>query len=273
MSYEHFKRTIWSKYIQTELGKECNLVADCNTQFQGEAKLGNQVKILGVNRPSISKYNQSEGLGVPETPADNSKLLLIDQADSFNFMVDDIDKAQSVEGLMPTLMKEAVEGMAESRDTYVGSLAAGADENMISTSTAITTSANAKKAIDAALLALRENDVKLNDNVVITVSPFVYQLFRDALVEFKTNNDDLIRKGVVGMYDNCEVKMSNCLYNDGTDDYLMVRTKRAIAFASAIDDLEPYRPEKFFADALKGLSVYGGKIIRPKELYVIKAHK
>lgn len=273
MAYANFKRTVWSKHIQRELAKECNLVADCNTQFEGEAKLGNQVKILGVNRPSISKYNQAEGLGTPETPADNSQLLLIDQADSFNFMVDDIDKAQSVEGLMQTLMKEAVEGMAESRDTFVGSLALGADAGMISDSAAISTSANAKKAIDNALLALRENNVKLSDNVVITLSPFVYQLFRDALTELKTNNDELIRRGVVGMYDNCEVKVSNCLYNDGTDYHMMVRTKRAIAFASAINDLEPYRPEKFFADALKGLSVYGGKIVRPKELYVIKAHK
>jgi hypothetical protein len=84
---------------------------------------------------------------------------------------------------------------------------------------------------------------------------------------------ELIKKGVVGMYDNCKVKLSNNLYNDGTDDYMLVRTKRAIAFAGGIDETEAYRPESFFADAVKGLNVYGGKIVRPKELYVIKAHK
>ena len=109
--------------------------------------------------------------------------------------------------------------------------------------------------------------------MTITVSPFFYQLFRDALTELKTNNDELIKKGVVGMYDNCKVKLSNNLYNDGTDDYMLVRTKRAIAFAGGIDETEAYRPESFFADAVKGLNVYGGKIVRPKELYVIKAHK
>ena len=137
----------------------------------------------------------------------------------------------------------------------------------------VTTPEQAKKMVDEALLALRENDVDLEDEVTITVSPFFYQLFRDALTELKTNNDELIKKGVVGMYDNCKVKLSNNLYNDGTDDYMMVRTKRAIAFAGSIDETEAYRPESFFADAVKGLNVYGGKIVRPKELYVIKAHK
>ena len=84
---------------------------------------------------------------------------------------------------------------------------------------------------------------------------------------------ELISRGVAGMYDNCKVKMSNNLYNDGTDDYMLVRTNRAIAFAGGIDETEAYRPESYFADAVKGLNVYGGKIVRPKELYVIKAHK
>ena len=127
--------------------------------------------------------------------------------------------------------------------------------------------------VDAALLTLRENDVDVDDNVSITVSPFFYQLFRDALTEIKTNNDELISKGVAGMYDNCKVKMSNNLYNDGTDDYMPVRTGRAIAFAGGIDETEAYRPESYFADAVKGLNVYGARIVRPKELYVIKAHK
>ena len=80
-------------------------------------------------------------------------------------------------------------------------------------------------------------------------------------------------KGVVGMYDCARVILSNNLYNDGTDDYMMVRTNKAIAFASAIDETEAYRPEKYFSDAVKGLNVYGGKLVRPKELVVIRAHK
>ena len=59
--------------------------------------------------------------------------------------------------------------------------------------------------------------------------------------------------------------------NDGTDTTL--GSPRAIAIADQIDKVEAYRPETLFSDAVKGLSVYGVKVVRPKELYVIKAHK
>ena len=270
MAYENFKRTIWSEYIQRELEKKCRLVEDCWTQFEGEAKQGKQVKILGVGSPTIGTYTGAS-IGAPETIADSSVMLNIDQAKFFNFAVDDVDKAQSVPGLMEALMKEATAKMAQARDSYVASLAAGA--TYASNSTQISTAAHAKAAIDAALLALRENDVDLEDDVVITIAPFVYQKLRDNIIADKTNNDELIAKGVVGLYDSCKVKMSNNLYNDGTDTYMMVRTKRAIAFAGQIEDLEAYRPQTLFADAVKGLNVYGAKIVRPKELFVIKAHK
>lgn len=66
--------------------------------------------------------------------------------------------------------------------------------------------------------------------------------------------------------------MSNNLYNDGTDDYEMVRTKKAIAFAGQIDEVKTDPDPYGFGDIVKGLHVYGAKLVRPKELYVIKAH-
>lgn len=271
MAYSNFKPTVWSKFIQTELEKKCRLAEDCWTQFEGEAKQGARVKILGVSAPEIFDYVAGEGIPAPTTIEGTSVQLDIDQAKAFNFMIDDIDRAQSVDGLMETLIKEATAKMAKTRDAFIASLAKDAEN--ASESTAVTTPEEAKAMVDEALLSLREHDVDIEDEVTITVSPFFYQLFRDALTEIKTNNDELIKKGVVGMYDNCNVKLSNNLYNDGTDDYMLVRTKRAIAFVGAIDETEAYRPESHFADAVKGLNVYGGKIVRQNELYVIKAHK
>ncbi len=271
MAYSNFKPTVWSKFIQTELEKKCRLVEDCWTQFEGEAKQGARVKILGVTAPEIFDYVAGEGIPAPTTIEGTSVQLDIDQAKAFNFMIDDIDRAQSVDGLMETLIKEVTAKMAKTRDSFIANLARSAEN--ISASTSVTTPEMAKKMVDDALLILREHDVDIEDEVTITVSPFFYQLFRDALTEIKTNNDELIKKGVVGMYDNCKVKLSNNLYNDGTDDYMLVRTKRAIAFVGSIDETEAYRPENHFADAVKGLNVYGGKIVRQNELYVIKAHK
>lgn len=271
MSFSNFKPTIWSRFIQTELEKKCKLVDDCNRQFEGEARLGGRVKILGAIAPEIFDYNAAVGMDTPQTLQGVSVYLDLDQAKAFNFMVDDLDRLQTNPELMSVYLEEASRKMAIARDTYVASLAKKSAFNI--NSTKVTTGAQAKALVDKALLTLRENDVDIADNVSITVSPFFYQLLRDALTELKTNNDELIARGVVGMYDCAKVVLSNNLYNDGTDDYIMVRTNKAIAFASGIDETEAYRPEKYFSDAVKGLNVFGGKLVRPKELVVIKAHK
>lgn len=270
MAYNNFKPTIWSEFIQRELEKKCRLVEDCWRQFEGEAKRGKIVKILGVGSPTIGSYT-GQSIGAPQTVEGTEVNLEINQAKFFNFMVDDVDRAQSVPGLMETLIKEATAKMAQNRDSYVASLAAEA-ENKVEGGE-IGTPEDAKKALDKALLKLRENDVDLEDEVVIEVAPFFYQLLRDNLAAMKTNNDELVAKGVVGMYDNCRVKLSNNLYNDGTDTYMMVRTKRAIAFAGQIEEVEAYRPQDLFSDAMKGLNVYGAKIVRQKEIVALKGHK
>lgn len=103
------------------------------------------------------------------------------------------------------------------------------------------------------------------------VVPWAYSLFKNELVELKTANDTLIRKGVVGLYNNATVYMSNNLYSASGNDYMLIGTKKSVAFASQIEKVVPYEPHGLFADALKGLDVYGAKIVRPKELYCIRA--
>lgn len=272
MSYANFKPIIWSKFIQQELEKKSKLVDACNRQFEGEARHGGKVRIMNALSPEIVDYSQSTGLEGPQALGDGTYVdLELNVAKAFNFMVDDIDRMQSIDGLMESIMTESCKKMLEYREKYVGSLAK--DATFVSDSTPIGSAKAAKAAVDKGLLQLRENDVALDDSVYIEVSPFFYQMFRDDIVDLKTDNVDIINRGIVGMYDGAKVRMSNCLYNDGTDDYCMIRTDKAIAFASGIDKTEAYRPEKFFSDAVKGLNVYGGKIVRPKELYVIKAHK
>ena len=270
MSYSNFKPDFWSKYIQGELGKLCVLHEDCDYTFEGEIKYGERIKILGVGRPTIGDYD-GEDIGDPEKVADSSVFLDIDQAKFFNFMVDDVDKAQSKPGLMEKLTEESAVGLAEARDTFVASLATDAGE--FSTSAAITTADDAKSAVDTAFEYLWDNGVRVNESTNIIISTWFYNLFKDKLTDLYTDNLEMIKKGVIGMYNGAMVKLSNNLYNDGTDDYMMIKTKKAIAFAGQIEKTEAYRPHNLFADALKGLDVYGAKVVRPKELYVIKARK
>ena len=274
MAYANFKQTIWSKKIQQELTKLTVLQEDCNTQFQGEAKMGETVKILGAVAPSVKTYVPGTNIDAAETPDATSIELKINQYNYTHFLVDDVDEAQSVEGMMEALMKASSGELAEARDSYIAGLAKDfAAEGQVSASTAVTDAAGAKAAVDAAFVKLWDNGVRINAGVSIVMTPWFYTLFKDKLTELSTDNLDLIKKGIVGLYNGATVKLSNNLYNDGTDDCMLIRTKDAIAFAGGIHKVEPYRPEGQFSDAIKVLDTFGAKIVRPKELYIIKAHK
>jgi len=271
MSYANFKPTIWSKYIEHELKKFTVFKEDCDYKYEGEVGKGKTVKILGVGRPTIGDYKGTD-IGSPEAVPDSSVTLTIDQAKFFNFMVDDVDDAQAKEGLMPALMEESTRGLAEEEDKFIGKWLAK-EAGGKSASTAVTTEEAAVKAVDAAFEYLWKNGVSNKDKVTIYVTPWFYNLFKNRLVALKTDNDELIAKGVVGMYNNAKVKMSSFIHNDGTDDCMIIKTSKAYAFCNGINKTEAYRPEGLFSDAVKGLDTFGGKMVRPKECYVIKAHK
>lgn len=270
MAYANFKQTFWSKHYQRELENKAILAEWCNREFEGEAKYGNLVKILGVGAVTIANY-EGTTIGSPESVADSSVMLAIDKAKYFNFGVDDVDRAQSKPGLMEVLMAESAYAMAHQIDTDIA--AASVNAGNFSSSLQIASAANAKAAVDAGLVKLRENNVQITDEVVIELAPFVYQYLKEKYIDLDTNNSELLKKGIVGYYDNARVRVSNNLYNDTTDYYCMIRTKKAIAYVNQIDKVEAYRPDNLFNDAIKGLAVYGIKVVRPKELYVIKAHK
>lgn len=129
------------------------------------------------------------------------------------------------------------------------------------------TQAAVKTAIDTALtnLRLRNNE----EGGYLEIDPVTYNSFKNNLVELSTNNPELIRKGVVGMYDNYEVTRTNAIYRDGTNYYCFAHSGKAIAFAGQINEVEALRLESTFADGIRGLDTYGMKIIAQEELEAI----
>lgn len=267
MAYANFKPIIWSEHIQTQLERKCLFWDAVNHEFEGEAKRGEKVKIVGVGRPTIGNYTGAD-IGAPEAVSDNAQFLEIDQAKFFNFGVDDIDKAQSLPGLMGTLMDESAAAMAQTRDEYIARIAATGATN--SKTLTISDEAAAKAAIDGAFTALWGNDVPVNENCSIFLPAWLYQLFRENLQGLSTDNPKLLESGVLGKYTNADVKISNSLYKDGDHDCAIVMTKRAVAAAGQINEVEAYRPQGLFMDAVKGLDTYGAKVVRPEQIYVIK---
>lgn len=264
MAVTNFIQTIWSKKIQDYLELKCKLVDNCLRDYEGDCKHARTVKILGVGEPTISAYDASVGVTY-EAMSDRGQTLTIDQQYSFSFLVDDIDKAQSVPGLAEKYQEKAVHGLAVKRDAYVASLIKSATN--VTTATDNTREA-VKEAIDAAIVALRERN--FDGEGVIEITPAVYNLFKNELITLSTNNPEYIKKGIVGVYDDFDVIMSNGLAKDGEYAYCDVRGKKAIAFVGQINEVEAGRSEKFFADYVRGLDTFGAKVIDEALIQVVK---
>ena len=257
MAVTNFIQQIWSKKIQDDLELKCKLVDNCLRDYEGDCKYAQSVKILGVGEPTIGDYDGSEDITIEEM-SDKGQVLTIDQAKYFAFYVDDIDQAQSVPGLKEKYQEKAVHGLAVARDSYVASLIAAATNK----TTVTMTEEGLKKGIDDAIVELRERN--FDEDGVIEITPAAYNLFKNHLITLSTNNPELIRKGVVGMYDNFEVIMSNNLKTPGD-----IRGKKAIAFAGQINEVEALRSERRFKDIVRGLDTYGAKVIDEARIQVL----
>lgn len=209
--------------------------------------------------------------------------LQINQFKYFDFEVDDVEKAQSVPGMMDELAKEASRGLAEEGDKYVASLVkAGveAQTNPLGQSSSVIslTKANAVRSVEDGFAYLYGKNCKVNDMFYLEVAPKPFTIYREALTELSTNNPEILKKGAVGKINNAYVCIENLLPtgkssgSQSTDDvhYNILRTSKAIAFAEQINKVEAYRPQDAFSDALKGLYTFGALITRPQEIYVIK---
>lgn len=282
MAVTHFIQTIWSKKIQDDLEEKCKLVQDCTREYEGDCKYANTVRILAVGDPTISNYTGKNPINYEEM-TDDSQDLVIDVQKSFSFRVNDVDKAQSVPGLPEKYQQKAMKTLALAREKFIGALVAGkaqssADEEAKNTTykegavTVITAESNSqadiKAALDEAIITLREKN--FDDSGIVEIDPRSYKTFKDELIELKTANDELIKRGVVGQYDGYDVKSTNNVYKDGTHVYAIVRSNKAIAFAGQINEVEAGRMQDYFSDYVRGLDTYGAKIIAQDELVCVK---
>lgn len=272
MSYKNFSPRVWAKAIQHDLEVAHVFAEDCNKEYEGTvSNLGDTVKILGVGKPTVkTQVGGDIVLTGAEKVASTSVSMPIEHVSYFDYLVGDIDKAQATGGVMEALSKEATNALADEMDKLIANMAK--DKLAVKhtpTATQITKE-NILETIDAVLAKLYGNNVKPNDFISMTVPPWFYMLLKQAYTALDTDNSKMLENGKVGRYGNVVVRMSNNVAKDTNDnDLIMIRTNKAVAFANPKVHTEPYRPEKGFADAVKGFVLYDAKIVRPKEMVVL----
>lgn len=272
MSVKNFVPEIWSANIEKSLDEFLVAADFCNRSYEGEVKeAGDLVRVNEAIRPTIieSADGKAIDMSTPENPDGTQIAMPIIYQAGFNYSVNDVDKAQAKGNLGAVLKGEATQGVANAIDKRILKLA---KENVVKKSTAVTiTTSNVLDEINKGLAYLYSKNVPANAALEIIVSPNFHRFFLGAYEKLDTDNSAMIKAGTVGRYGNCTVKMSNNLYNDGTYDYILIRTNKAFAYACPSIITEAIPNPTRLGDVVRGRSLYGCKVMRPDEAYVIKA--
>ena len=271
MAISNFIPTVWSENLYQELDKKYVGVANCNRDYEGEIlEKGSIVRICGISDVTVSEYTKNSNMNAPATLSDTVRDLKIDQAKYFNFQIDDIDRAQASPKLMEAAMKNAAGALANDADRYVFSLYSFAGTSIKSDNVSVD---NIVDLIIDARTKLFTNNVADPEDIVIEVTPEIAGMILKAKVALSTDNSGAMEAGCIGAIGGCKIFVSNNVFkvegDTGFEHKCLARTKRAIAFAEQLSEIDAYRPELRFADAVKGLHLYGAKVVYPKEMVLL----
>jgi hypothetical protein len=255
-----------------ELDKAHVLVALCNRDYQGEiTNYGDSVKINAVGEISVFNYSPNVTQISPQQLSGAQTILNIDQAKGFAFYIDDVDNAQTNPKLMSEAMRKSAYALADVSDKLVAGFYT--DAGVTVASTAIT-QASALGILSQTAQGLDENNVPAQGRWMV-IPPWYHQLLilnKILETEGSVVADEAYGNGYVGRAFGFDMYISNNLSTGvkvhGTVEshYAIAGVNRAMSFAEQIVSVEAYRPENSFADAVKGLHVYGAKVIDPNAL-------
>ncbi|MCD7929638.1 MAG: P22 coat protein - protein 5 domain protein [Clostridiales bacterium] len=280
MAFDNFIPEIWSARLLDHLDNVHVYASLMNRDYEGEIRAyGDTVHINQLGNITIQDYDGSD-IADPEELDGEQQNLVIDQAKYFNFQVKDIDNAQSNPKLIDAAMQRASYGINDVVDQYLANLLLDgcAEDNILYTDdTAVTpTATNAYDYLVDMGTALSEANVPMMGRWVVVPPWFHALLLKDE--RFVGNgtgyNQAILQGGLVGEAAGFQIHLSNNVPNtDGANYKIIAGTNVAGSFAEQLVELEAYRLEKNFSDAVKGLHAYGAKVVQPSALAVMTVNK
>ena len=290
-----FVPEIWSGKLLVKFYAACVLADISNTDYEGEIKdVGDKVIIRTVPDITIRDYTKGQTLIIqrPESPNEE---LEIDKAKYFNFICDDIDKHQTDIKLMNSWSDDAGQQMAISIDTGVlADIYADADaSNKGASAGAISANLNmgasgAPVALGKATIlevmvdcrtVLGEYNIPKNSRFFVMPEWASGMIMKSDLKDASLAGDgtSIMRNGRLGVIAEFTLYESNLLTSE-TDSggetafHFIVGQKSALSFAAQMTKMESLRAESTFGTLVRGLNVYGYKVLKGEALIDLYAY-
>ena len=277
MSINGFIPEIWSPVVLDVLKKDLVFGNLANRDYEGDIdSYGDKVRISEIGDITIRDYTKNSTTDITiQFLTDAQQWLDIDQQKYFAFSIDDVDKAQTNPKLMDKAMDRAGYNLKDEIDdnlaTYLsttGNFFVGSNSTELgSTVTALSC------ASTLVVTALSWYDRIMNQNNVpqsgrwIVVPPAIAQQLQNArIIAPQGMSPGELPRGAtsVGNYYGLNIFVSNNCYGVISSQWHVIAGhSMGFSYADQISEIEAFRPEKSFSDAIKGLTVFGRKVTRP----------
>jgi len=269
----NFIPEVFSKLLQAKFYKKSILPAISNTDYEGEISgQGEKVTIRTV--PAVTINNYAGTITTQELTTAKVEML-IDKAKYYSFKVDDVLAAQADINMLEGASSDASEGMRIAVETDV--LAASVTGATTIGSQTTITAANILANILGIATSLDTLNIPEEGRFIVLNPAQISLLKQSELRQAYLTGDSTspLRNGKVGMVDRFNVYQSNMLYKpaSGTDagyTHVLAGHPKGLSFASQFTNTETVRMESTFGDQVRGLKVFGSKVVTPDALVVGK---
>ncbi len=261
MAIDNFIPEVWAAGVTQSFIANQVIIPTLNNAFTGDVVRGNQVHIINATTPTIVDYAAAGRTITAEALNDTEVLLNIDQEKAFSVNVDDVDRVQASSEFAPWV-DSAGRALAEDAETYLlNTMVTGASD------------ANANNLVidgsDDALFAVRAIRTQMAKNKVpaagryLVVNPEFADLLIQGLDDVSVaGQDSELRNGVIGRLYGFTVLESPLLENTDETPGAIGYHEAMTAFVSQVQSLETLRNPTKFSDIVRGLNVFGAKVIK-----------
>jgi len=271
---------IYSQKVQ-KFFRTASVVEDItNTDYAGEIEnYGDTVNIVKEPTITVAAYTRGGAIAT-QNLADDQLQLIVDQANAFAFKVDDIEERQShvnwealatssgAYALKDSYDENVIAAMVSGAGTTTGSDGSGSDTGFG------TSEVDPMDILASSAKILHANDVP-TDNRWFLASPEFYEQLGNAsskLMDASITGDGSspLRNGqvIAGMVNGFKLYMTNNFAASTTSNYFKILAGHmsSTATANAIAKTEVVRDQESFADIVRGLHVFGRKVLRSDAL-------
>ena len=259
MAIDNFIPEVWAAGVTQSFIANQVVIPTLNTQYSGEATRGNTVHIINATTPTITDYAAAGRSITAEALADTEVQLLINQEKAFSVNVDDVDRVQAA-GEFNAWTEAAGRALAEDAEEYVlTQMFAGASDANTG-SVVVDTAAEAKTAIREIRKTMATNKVPSNGRFVVVNPDFADLLLQDLSDVSVAGSSSELRDGAILRLYGMDV-IESPLTGEATPAAIGYH-QDMVAFVNQVENVESLRNPTKFADIVRGLNVYGAKVVK-----------